>query len=125
MNKTKTRNTHTKQTSQEYEFDIPSRDTVLNFLNSEGRPCSLHEIADALKVKDKEARKALRRRLRAMQRDGQIIRNRRRGYVLVEKIDLLPGRVIAHPDGYGFLALDEGGDDLYLSPRQMRNVLHG
>ncbi|MCG8324136.1 MAG: ribonuclease R [Thiotrichales bacterium] len=109
----------------DYEFDIPSRDAVLKYLNLQGRPASLHDIADALKVGEKEARKALRRRLRAMQRDGQIIRTRKQGYAPVDKIDLLSGRVIAHPDGFGFLSLDAGGDDLYLSPREMRSVLHG
>jgi len=125
MNKPKPSKRPARHSKPEYAFEIPSREDVLKLLGVRGKPCSLHDIADALKVNEKEARKALRRRLRAMQRDGQIIRNRKRGYAPVEKIDLLSGRVIAHPDGYGFLALDEGGDDLYLTPREMRSVLHG
>src|SRR5579883_578152 len=41
------------------------------------------------------------------------------------KLDLIAGMVLANAEGYGFLRPDEGGDDLYLSPAQMRQVLHG
>ena len=37
----------------------------------------------------------------------------------------LVGSVIGHADGFGFVKLDQGGDDLYLSEDTMRAVLHG
>jgi ribonuclease R len=40
-------------------------------------------------------------------------------------MDLIAGRISAHKDGYGFVMPDDGESDLYLSPRQMRSVLHG
>jgi ribonuclease R len=40
-------------------------------------------------------------------------------------VDLLPGIVIANAEGYGFMRPDAPGEDLYLSPAQMRKVLHG
>ncbi len=112
--------------SDDYEYIIPERQQILDFLVEHGQPCGIRGIAAALMQEDhSESRKALRRRLRAMERDGQIIRNRKEGYAPINKIDLLQGSIIAHPDGYGFMALDEGGDDLFLSPKQMRKVLHG
>ncbi len=39
--------------------------------------------------------------------------NRRGGYGLVSKMQLIRGRVIGHPDGFGFMVPDEGGDDLF------------
>jgi len=68
---------------------------------------------------------ALTKRLAAMLRDGQLIQNRRGGYGVASKLDLMPGVIIANAEGYGFLRPDEGGDDLYLSPAEMRKVLHG
>ena len=38
---------------------------------------------------------------------------------------MVKGRIIAHKDGFGFVVPDEGKDDLYLSPRQMRSVMNG
>ena len=60
-----------------------------------------------------------------MIRDGQIILNRRGDYCLVARLDVITGRVIAHRDGYGFVVPDEGDEDIYLAPRQMREIIHG
>ncbi|NKB39188.1 MAG: ribonuclease R [Gammaproteobacteria bacterium] len=107
-------------------ISIPSREEVLSFLRKSGKPCTLTNISKGLKVGNQEHRAALGNRLKAMVRDGQLIRNRREGYGLIEKMDLIPGKVIGHPDGYGFVVPDDGDDgDLYLSAKQMRRVLHG
>jgi ribonuclease R len=65
------------------------------------------------------------RRLGAMEREGQLIRNRRDAYLIPDKADLIRGRVQGHPDGFGFLVPDEGGADLFLGPKEMQKVLHG
>ena len=39
--------------------------------------------------------------------------------------EVVHGRVIAHRDGYGFLACDEGGDDVFLPAREMQGLMHG
>ena len=67
---------------------------------------------------------ALRRRLRAMERDGQLIFNRAQQYCLVNNKDLIAGRIIGHPDGFGFIKPDDGSDDLFLSPREMDQLMH-
>jgi ribonuclease R len=67
----------------------------------------------------------LRRRLRAMERDGQLIFTRRGTYAPVDKLDLIRGRVTGHRDGFGFLVPEDGSDDLFLSPAQMRLVFDG
>ncbi|MEN8180312.1 MAG: ribonuclease R, partial [Pseudomonadota bacterium] len=79
---------------------------------------------DKLGLIDEERLEALRRRLRAMERDGQLVCNRKRQYCLVNKRDLIVGRVIGHPDGFGFLKPDDSGEDLYLSFKEMRSVFH-
>lgn len=108
-----------------YEKPIASRAAILMLLESRGELMKRSHIAAALDISDEDDLEALRRRLRAMVRDGQLIQNRRGGYGVAQKLEAKPGRVIGHPDGFGFLALDEGGDDWYLSPRHMRSVLHG
>lgn len=108
-----------------YEFPVPSREAILALLNERGEPLSFEEIAAALNVEGERDGEAFERRLRAMERDGQLFKNRRRLYGLPDKMDLVRGRVIGHADGFGFLVPDDGGDDLFLAPREMRKALHG
>nr|WP_296748531.1 ribonuclease R [Thioalkalivibrio sp.] len=111
--------------AQKYENPIASRELILESVIEAGNPLEFEEIAERLGIVSEEQTEALRRRLRAMERDGQLLCNRRGAYLPVEQADLLRGRVIGHPDGFGFLVPDDQSDDLFLSPRQMRGVLHG
>lgn len=124
-NRNKSKDPHFAREAQKYDRPIPSREYIMDLLGKKGRPMSRQQLAQALKLEDDEGQEALRRRLRAMERDGQLIRNRKGGYGLVSKMDLVRGRVIGHPDGFGFLVPDDGGDDLFLSAKEMRAALHG
>ena len=125
VNQSNTMNKRTKsQSSSKKVFELPEREAIIEFLREAGRPLKRKQFADAFVIRDPEIRQALGRRLRAMERDGQLIRNRRGSYGLIEKMDLIKGRVIGHPDGYGFVVPDEGGKDLFLSAREMRTVLN-
>ncbi len=110
--------------ARKYENPIASRTLILKLVHDHNA-MTLSEMFDQLKMKSADQQEALRRRLRAMVRDGQLVQNRRGGYLSVEEADLIRGRVIAHRDGFGFLVPEEGGDDLFLSARQMRTLLHG
>lgn len=108
-----------------YEFPVPSREVVLELLTQRGTPLSLNEITEALHVAGERDLDAFSRRLRAMERDGQILKNRREHYALPSKMDMVRGRIIGHPDGFGFVVPEESGLDLFLSPKEMRVALHG
>ena len=110
--------------ARKYQNPIPSREFILETLDEAGVPLTFNEIAGELALESEEELEALRRRLKAMERDGQLVRNRRGSFCVVNERDLIAGRVIAHPNGFGFLKPDEGGDDLFLSPREMRSLLH-
>lgn len=111
--------------SEKYENPIPSREFILEYLAEIGRPATQLQIQKDLGLKKAEAKEALRRRLIAMARDGQILKNRKGAYGPVHLMEVIAGRVIGHKDGFGFLEPDEGEEDLFLSPKQMRNVFHG
>ncbi len=116
---------HAEREAQRYEHPIASREAILALLEEQGGPLDADTIAEALGIGDAGGREALDKRLRAMLRDGQLLQNRRGGFAPAGKLDLIAGSVIANAEGYGFLRPDDGGDDLYLSPAQMRQVLHG
>ncbi len=116
---------HLNREQEKYGRASPSREFILHYLEERGMPLTLGELCVEWSIADSWEVEALSRRLRAMERDGQLIRNRREGYGPVAKMNLIPGRVIGHPEGHGFLIPDAGGDNLFLSPRQMRKLLHG
>jgi ribonuclease R len=108
-----------------YERPIPSRQFLLDTLNELAAPTDGPALARALAIKDTPLRLALDKRLEAMVRDGQLLRNRRGQYLITDRTGLITGTVVGHKDGFGFLAPDDGGDDLFLPPAEMRSVLHG
>ena len=109
-----------------YAFEIASREQLIAELDSAGKPLNHQQLAAVLNMHERDEKfEALGRRLGAMVRDGQIVRNRRGGFLPVDEDHLLRGRVSAHPDGFGFLINETGGEDIYLAARQMRSVMDG
>ncbi|MBC3251489.1 ribonuclease R [Serratia fonticola] len=111
--------------AEKYESPIPSREFILAHLAKRETPASREELGNELNLSGEEALEALRRRLRAMERDGQLVFTRRQCYALPERLDLLRGTVIGHRDGFGFLRVEGRKDDLYLSAEQMKMAIHG
>nr|MBP6627186.1 ribonuclease R [Arenimonas sp.] len=116
---------HASREAEKYDQPITSREAILEFLSDSDGPLSAEEIARALKLTAADRFDALSRRLSAMLRDGQLLMNRRGGYAAAKKLDLVAGTVIANPDGFGFLKAEDGGEDLFLPPGEMRKALHG
>ena len=116
---------HAQREAQRYEQPIASREAILAFLEAAQGPQTAEEIAGPLGLEAPDRFEALGKRLGAMVRDGQLVQNRRGGFAPVQQTDLIPGTVIANPDGFGFLRPDAGGDDLFLPPYEMRKVMHG
>ncbi|WP_077278424.1 ribonuclease R [Thioalkalivibrio denitrificans] len=119
------RDPHLEREAARYERPIPSRELILEVIREAEGPVGFERLAERLDLTADVDVDALSRRLRAMERDGQLVCNRRGAYVPVNQDDLVRGRVIGHRDGFGFLVPDDGGDDLFLSPRQMKSLLHG
>jgi len=109
---------------EQYENPLPSREFVLQILTKQGAPMHEDELLDMLLITHEEE-DLFSRRLRAMERDGQIMRNRKRAICVMEKLDLIKGKVQGHPDGFGFLIPEDGSADMFLSEKEMHQVLHG
>lgn len=111
--------------AEKYANPIPSREFIIEHLTKREKPANREELAVELNIEGEEQIEALRRRLRAMERDGQLVFTRRQCYALPERLDLLKGTVIGHRDGFGFLRVEGRKDDLYLSSEQMKMCIHG
>ena len=120
------RDPHAARESARYDSPIASREHILATLAATKGPVDLERLGEILGTDaDEDATEALRRRVMAMQRDGQLVQNRKRGLVPVDDDVLIRGRVSAHKDGFGFLVTDDDDADVFLNARQMRQVLHG
>lgn len=111
---------------EKYSDPIPSREFIIQYLEHIGIPVKRIQIAEAIGLSDDpDAREAFRHRLKAMIRDGQILKNRSGNYLVINERDLIRGWVQGSRDGYGYLFPDDGGEKVYLSPHEMRSILNG
>ena len=119
---------HAAREASRYDTPLPSREVVLTTMGEQGAPVSVEELYALLGINDDE-REIFNKRLNAMEREGQIIRNRKGALCIADKLDLISGVVQGHPDGFGFLIPDDktkcNGEDLFLSPKEMSQVMHG
>jgi ribonuclease R len=108
----------------QYDHPLPSREYVLQTLAAQGAPlefgrawwncsmCSLSSRSLPAPAGSHGARCAV---------DAEPARR----LADSDKADLVRGRIVGHPDGFGFLVPEEGGVDLFLSAKEMDKVLHG
>lgn len=117
-----------KRESEKYDNPVPSREFILDFLAKANVPMNRNDLFEALELSGEEQYEGLRRRLRAMERDGQLVFTRRQCYALPDKLEMVKGYVIGHKDGYGWVR-PEGSvnrdNDLLLPHHQMRTIIHG
>jgi ribonuclease R len=104
--------------AEKYENPIPSRELILAHLSERGSPAAREQLVEEFGLTTEDQIEALRRRLRAMERDAQLIYTRRGTYAPVDKLDLILGRISGHRDGFGFLVPDDGSDDLFRALRK-------
>ena len=108
-----------------YDNPVPSREFILQIIRKQNSPMSKEEIFKTLAIVNEEQQEAMRRRLRAMENDGQLVFTKRKCYALPEKLDLLKGMVIGHREGFGFLQVEGKKDDFFIPNVQMQKVMHG
>ncbi|MDC2825519.1 ribonuclease R [Rodentibacter pneumotropicus] len=125
MTKRKYQDPHYQQELAKYGNPIPSRELILSVIRENNAPMNREEILTALSIRNEEKMEAMRRRLRAMENDGQLVFTKRKRYALPEKLDLVKGLVIGHREGYGFLQVEGKKEDLFIPNHQMQRVMHG
>jgi ribonuclease R len=116
---------HYQREQQKYDKPIASRELLLDIIKGSPRPLSFKEIYQELGYQHPDQQVALKRRLRAMENAGQIVFNRFQKYASAPQSSRIEGLVIGHRDGYGFLAPDDGSEDLFIPFHEMKRVFHG
>jgi len=103
---------------------VVTAETLLAELVRVGVPVGGDELAGRLSL-DAAGRRDFDAAVDGLVRHGDVLINRKGQLCIARKLDLISGTVQGHPDGFGFLVPDAGGDDLFLSPKEMHKVLHG
>ncbi len=111
-------------TIRTYDNPIPGREFILSLFSSLKKHLNREQIADALALNSPQEKEALRRRLRAMERDGQLS-FQRKGYQLIDPDSLLSGPISIHPEGFGFVTYSDIEKDIFLPKNQLKHVFDG
>lgn len=118
---------HAKREAEHYETPLPSRELVIDVLTEQGVPLAMETLYELLEIAEDE-QEIFNRRLNAMEREGQIMRNRKGVVCLADKIEAIAGVIQGHQDGFGFLVPDDKvkhPEDLFLPHKEMQQVMHG
>ena len=115
---------HFQREKAQYENPVASREYLTEVLKAHDKPLSFLEICQLVHAKSEPERIGVQRRLRAMEREGQVQFNKQKKYVAAKVEELIKGRVIGHRDGFGFLRPENGDKDLFISAGQMQVLLH-
>ena len=92
-----------------------NKETVLSFFREKTiKPLIFRDIVSLMKLSCAETR-ALKRILRVMVRDGDIVLTRKGLYGPAEDMDLVSGYFEQHKEGYGFVIMEKPGErDLFI-----------
>lgn len=115
---------HSQREASKYDNPVPSREYILEFLATQNTALSHPQLCDLFSLKGEDEIEALRRRLIAMCRDSQLTSNANNEYKPLLESDFIEGYVQGNKEGHGFL-LRASDDDIFLSARQMMNVMDG
>ncbi len=109
---------------ENYQNPIPSRELILEVMNDHGVPIPKKELIKKLEI-TKDEYPFFEKRIGAMARQGQILINRKDILCISKKLNLIPGKIMGHPDGFGFLIPEDSSlQDVFISPKEMSKVFH-
>ena len=91
-------------------------------------PSTVRELMRALKLPKGEA-PGIRRALKTLVDRGALIETRGRHFGVPELMDLAPGRITVHPNGFGFVKpdhpIDDIAGDVYVAGHNLHEAMHG
>jgi len=105
---------------------MTTKEQVSEFFRRRTRkPLSFREIASLMGL-DQPGRRSLKRTLRQLVAEGELVRTRKGLYGPTEEMELITGYFEAHRDGFGFIIQDRPGTrDLFIPPRAALTAMHG
>jgi ribonuclease R len=106
-----------------------TRDDLLRLIRDKvSHPASAKELMQLLQI-PKQERAAFRRQLKTLAARGDLVEVRGRRFGLVEKMNLVVGRLQLQSGGYGFVVADRTGTepspDIFIPAPKLSEAMHG
>jgi len=90
------------------------------------KPMTVQELESKLELEYSEEFKELVKTLARLETQGDVIRSRSNRYGLPQQMNLLKGKFIGHPRGFGFVSPEEEGmDDIFIPPTEINGAMNG
>ncbi len=101
------------------------QEQILKFLSTKAsQPLKLRELAKKMEIPEGEYG-SFRRMIRAMLRDGLLVKIKRGKIGLPDRANLVVGRLVSGRNGYGFVVPEDKSEDVYIKGENMMNAFHG
>jgi len=101
-----------------------NRETVLAVVRERGGSAPFRDLMLAFGV-TKGERQSFKGFVDKLVSEGHLVRLKGNRYAVAEGENLVTGRLSCHPDGYGFVTPEGGGDDVYIPARALAGSMHG
>ena len=104
---------------------MAARQKILEFMRTEAyKPMSAKELRKVFQIPKNEIT-AFENLLDEMVQNGEIFKNRAELYGVPERMNMMVGRLAAHPKGFGFIIPDNPEiDDLFIGPEDFKGAMH-
>ena len=101
-----------------------SESKILKLLRAKtNRPMKFAELMSLLSVPENQ-RREFRAQLKEMATEGTIVKLRGGRYGLPDEMNLIPGVLSGHPDGYGFVITEDDSEDIYIGRHNLGGAMH-
>ena len=100
---------------------------LLDFMREDAyNPLTVQEIEEQFGFEDADEFKELVKTLVRLEEKGSLVRSRSNRYGVPERMNLMRGKFIGHPRGFGFVAHEEPGmDDIFIPPTEVNGAING
>ena len=101
-----------------------SESKILKLLRAKtNRPMKFSELMSLLSIPEKQ-RREFRAQLKEMASEGSVVKLRGGRYGLPDEMNLIPGVLSGHPDGYGFVITEDDSEDIYIGRHKLGGAMH-
>jgi len=100
-----------------------SKKHIVELLKEYGAP--VHFTTMVREFGGRHLKRELKNLLEDMADNGEVTRLRGNSYALPGEVATVRGRISVHRDGYGFVAPEGGGEDIFIPAKFMKGALHG